>query len=181
MIIGDKYIFVQNPKTACKSIQTLLESAGGRKLGNMHFNLRDYGMSGQSGRIYDMPRRKFRFVVVRNPWDRMVSGFYFQSGGKMSFKKWVLGEPWSVTPGVDFKRTPQYFWAYHCNSILKFEKLEEHLGVLLPKIGVEEWTLPHEHKSNGRGHYRDYYDDETRAVVADRFYHDIKTFGYSFD
>jgi len=172
MIIGDQYIFVENPKTACTSIRMLLEEKGGKQHGMKHWNLRDFQST---------PRRKFRFVFVRNPWDRMVSGFYFQTGGKMDFKKWVLGVPWVVAAGIDFKRTPQAFWAYQCNTILRFENLHEHLGVILPRVGIDEWELKHTHKSKGRTDYKDYYDDETREVVADRFRTDITEFGYRFD
>jgi hypothetical protein len=45
-------------------------------------------------------------------------------------------------------------------------------------IGIDA-QLPHLNASKRAG-YRDYFDDETRAIVADWFREDIDLFGYRF-
>ena len=115
----------------------------------------------------------------------MVSGYLHaaRSGAKhrnLSFKEWVLGDLWEVSDGIDFKRTSQFHWTSHCNTILRFEDLETSADIIRDLVGRPDLELPHVHKAEDRGHYRDYYDDETVGVVADRFHHDIHAWGYSY-
>ena len=171
MIVTDDLVFIENPKTGCTSVRVMIENLGGRTVGSKHWNLRDYN---------DKNRRRLRVTTVRNPFDRMVSGFHFQTGGKMDFKKWMLGDDWEVAPGIDFKRVSQLHWTVQCNVIMRFETLHEDVEKLRKRLDLPEARLPHMHKSNDRRPYQDYYDDETRAVIEDRFKIDMKVFGYTF-
>jgi len=50
---------------------------------------------------------------------------------------------------------------------------------MLNKLGISNVVLPHAKKSN-RGDYRNYYNEETIAIVYNWFERDIKRFGYTF-
>ncbi len=144
----------------------------------------------------------FKFAFVRNPWDKVVSHYHYRvrtgrihratyggSGGDpdIAFRDWVLrayGE-----------RDPAYFndarpfmaqWQWLCDEegrcmvdyVGRFERLAEDFAQVAARLGVEA-RLPHA-KPGAHGHYRGYYDDETRAVIAERFARDLEAFGYRF-
>jgi len=64
------------------------------------------------------------------------------------------------------------------DHILRFENLNEDWCNFCKKVGLD-LELPHVNKSPGK-HYTEYYDDETREIVAKRYAKDIEYFNYEF-
>ncbi len=64
------------------------------------------------------------------------------------------------------------------DDVYRFEDLPAAADRLFHRLGVRA-TLPLLNPSP-RGPYRQYYDHETRAIVAQRFARDISRFGYTF-
>ena len=89
----------------------------------------------------------------------------------------------------------------------KFERLEKDFDEVCRRIGISQVTLPHKNissrvlkfpwtlkgaarilinmvsikrRKNLFNHYTEYYDDESRALVANLYKQDIETFGYEF-
>ena len=62
--------------------------------------------------------------------------------------------------------------------ICRFERFSEDFSLVVQKMG-RNVTLKHLKASN-RGFYRDYYDDETAAIVREWFCKNIEKFGYYF-
>jgi hypothetical protein len=137
----------------------------------------------------------FTFAVVRNPWDRVVSHYHFrvatnQTGlgdRHLSFTEWVSvcfrdQDPRYLDKPKMFM--PQIEWVSDGNGLVlvdfiaRFECLREDLGVVASTIG-RDIELEHFYKT-ARSHYRDYFDDTARLVVAEWFSRDVEAFGYSF-
>ena len=61
----------------------------------------------------------------------------------------------------------------------RFENLEKDFLFICKKIFNKEIQLPHKFKTN-RTSYKDYYDEETKEIVAKKYAKDIEYFNYEF-
>jgi hypothetical protein len=63
---------------------------------------------------------------------------------------------------------------------MRFETLPEDFQSVCAALKIPAATLPTYNRSS-RQQYRNYYDDELRALVQKRFAREIEQFGYTFD
>lgn len=191
----DKYktIFIHIPKCAGVSVNHTLfgNLAGG------HTTLNDYINVFEADLITDY----FKFTIVRNPWDRLVSAYFFlkKGGFDKADKDWFDKEliqyesfEQFVTEWVNkenilrynhFRPQTSYIFDKHkkvpIDFVGFFENLDDDFEYIADKIGVSE-RLPRknagEHKS-----YQDYYNEKTKEIVAKVYEEDIKILGYNFE
>ncbi|MDC1116947.1 hypothetical protein OAS73_03600 [Luminiphilus sp.] len=62
----------------------------------------------------------------------------------------------------------------------RYESLQTDFDTCCQRIGIPTIALPHKRQAVERTQYRQYYDEETQALVAERFAADIAAFGYAF-
>ena len=140
--------------------------------------------------------QKFRFTVVRNPWDRVASHYFYrvktnQTGlgaRTIPFTEWVR-RAYAERDPVYYDKPrmfmPQLDWLSDASGGLlvdfvgRFERLQADFDAICARLGIEA-PLPHE-RSSGKGDYRSFYDDATAEIVADCFARDIERFRYGFE
>lgn len=185
-------IFIHIPKTAGSSIsQSLL---GGPR-GNPHASFSEYE------RINPRKFRKFfKFTFVRNPWDRLVSSYFYlrdanvvpqlqslserQIAGYPDFAGFVRGWLTDANIRASLHLKPQH--TFICDAKLRVrvdfvgrvETIAKDFCVICERLGVSA-ELQQINQSNHRP-YTDYYTEELRERVAALYADDIAIFGYRF-
>lgn len=135
------------------------------------------------------------FSVIRNPWERFVSAFYYREDFRWQFNNNFAAFIMGITKDPDCIRRARpprrvsFGWAQErwllwpdgketCDKIIKFESLDaewhavaERLS-LPPSLGIQN--------ASKHGHYSGYYTDETREAVARHERYVIEKYGYEF-
>ena len=150
-------------------------------------------------------RPQFTFTIVRNPWDRVLSTYHFWKqqdathkfyefdrkivdyirSNNMTFKQFVHGIQEKDPVILSKKHINPYIGYYfpgtgYVDYVGRFENLQQDFNTICDKIGIPRQQLPHINKSKHK-HYTDYYDDDTKQIVADIYAKDIEYFGYEFE
>lgn len=115
----------------------------------------------------------YKFTIVRNPWDRVVS-LYHRDSPALSFDEWLFT--------INTEQT-HYFMdddRIIIDDIFQYETLDHHLEELCRKA---KWPLlDRKLKVNDTIHkpYQTYYTQETRKYVADQCCRLITMFDYIY-
>lgn len=165
MIRGNGWVFVENPKTASCSINAALKE-GIDKSVHKHSTLMSVKWD-----------EKFRFVVVRNPYARMVSGWAHITRCRVPFGEWLLDPtPWELGVGLDFKRVPQTTWAWHCTHALRFENMDHEWQKFGDLTGIRR-ELPQRNVGPSLD-WCEVVTPDLGRVIADRMAPDFHRWGY---
>lgn len=121
----------------------------------------------------------FKFGVVRNPWDRIVSLYEYRKKIKQT------QDSFDAFCGK-IKHIPLYdFYDVDNNALdyyIKFENLHEGVMNVCKKLHISYNDICVGHyKNNPHDHYSTYYNNHTRNLIADRYIKDINHFKYEFD
>jgi hypothetical protein len=200
-----KYIFIHTAKTGGGSISEVM------KRHQIPIDPTNQAPSKQlwTNKEYDLPQFKnfnlhsfdFSFGFVRNPYERLVSAFIWDSHpsnpieqksltqrdfsnfvknfvlceNKFSFFRWSHVMPYFDTRAKLFNDQGDQ----RVSLIGRFENLQEDFNIACRKMNIQSQELSHKHKSHHE-HYTEYYDDETKQIVAEKYAKDIEHFGYEF-
>jgi hypothetical protein len=182
-----KFIAIDIPKTGTTSINNAIYRGG--IMEKYDFTVEMSQKAGLRHATYDQCIKKFptcknyfAFTFVRNPWDRFVSCWFFKKYNarhtipkNLPLKEFLLN-----ILATDQKTQHSYIRGFTNNSFVgRFESLQEDFNMVCDKIGIPQQKLPHTNKTNHK-HYAEYYDDETRKIVAEKYARDIEYFGYKF-
>jgi len=143
----------------------------------------------------EIEKRYFTFTFVRNPWERFLSEYFYIKKSctecdKTEFNlKYPTFREFVINNGIaccnyahDFPQIDFVLSSNHnklTNFVGRCEDLERDFGYVCDKIGIPPLKLPHRNKTKHK-HYTEYYDDETKQIVAEKYAKDIEYFGYEF-
>lgn len=211
-----EFIFLRTHKTGSTSVEAALEPAclaPGAPIGphRRDMAVTEFGIVGARGGAYeDRPwrahmsarlvrrrigrriwRRYRKIAVVRNPFDRMVSMFFWRLDDatrqemldapfdqvREAFQTWIRG----ADAGKNLSKLcigPRYV----IDHILYFERLEADFAALAQELGLSEAPLPR-YKTLSRSRdepWSAYYDAAAQTRVARASAFELAQFGYDF-
>lgn len=130
-----------------------------------------------------------KFGGIRNPWDRVVSTYFF--------KKDHIG---SIPDNISFEHyvkhlkhlNPVSFYTYYGMDelqedykynmyFIRYENLYQDILNICDMLNLKpKDNLIHCHKSNRDTDYKTYYNEETKQIIEKRYGHDIRLFNYKY-
>ena len=224
-----KYIFIHNDKAAGTAMrhhlrkheETFAPAFIGHWHGSMTQELWDEhkhimnGFLGQHSKPYTIKayfdlmgwnwNDYFKFGMVRNPFDRIVSMYEWRrsvipassknpenKGNRVNLNKIASEADCEFKDFVIKKTQPwnsqlNYFYSKKdcvVDFIGRYENLEEDfkhiIKTILPNVSDELCTLQKINHSVRKKDYRSYYNDETRKIVEDRCADELELLGYKY-
>ena len=195
-----KFIFVHIPKCAGCSLKEHLKEHSDDELVNSHH----MGLQKIIKNLNIESKDYYKFTFVRNPWERILSlySFWLNQTPSSTYYQWdheqvdfiksenILFRDFvklAASNGTIFHKKPHlnpyigYFMKRpSCFDFIgKLENFQEDFNVVCKQIGIPEqeprWVNKSKHK-----HYTEYYDDETRSIIANKYAEDIDHFGYKY-
>jgi hypothetical protein len=127
----------------------------------------------------------YKFAVVRNSWDRMVSRYFYSKKISRRFQSFSFEEFIDYDLKNNMHVLQQYeFCTYDkknicLNKIIRFENLEKDLDEVTLKLFNKTGLLIHANKSD-RKKYRSYYNSKLKKKIHNAFEKDINFFNFTF-
>lgn len=192
----NKIIFIHIPKTAGNAI---IKSLYGAPATGHDFAMRYLKYDAGKFNSY------YKFAVVRNPWDRLVSSFfYLKQGGVGFFDKDFSDKYLSKTNSFDCfldrladdleYREKILSWVHFVpqmkficdpsdnilvDEVFKIENIDEFFVDLKTKLGKQNSFLTR-HNDSKRDDYKFYYNSKGMEVVKNIYMQDVNILGYEF-
>ena len=186
-----KFIFTHIPKTGGSSVHSSL---------NDYFEPNQWMHNDLQKDLKKCSSDYFKFAFVRNPWDLTVSSYHYFCYSDVTkwrrkkipknfiFKDWLRWKQKNRSRG--WKKNRCYGKNQLCyvsnirgellaDFIGRFENLQKDFNTICDKIGIPHQELPHKNATKHK-HYTEYYDEETKQIVAERYANDIEYFNYEF-
>jgi hypothetical protein len=119
------------------------------------------------------------FAIVRNPWEIVASAYRWRHPDlDMSLSEFIASDrlprlsSWSIIADRS---------GLIVDEVLRFERLDQDLGRLSVRTGLDPRPLPHaKGHAQPRRHYRELMTSVDRDRVARAFHNEIAAFGYEF-
>lgn len=215
MIPLNNFLFIHIPKCAGRSMTAVLRQLGRKPFARVKDGAKTEGFIWKSGSItcahLDIPkmreegyfddewfRNTFKFTFVRNPWERFLSLYFYESQGGFSeyyegpakpsfsdFTKFWYERGVSDLPSPQNRFTgvvPQVRYIFpELNFIGRVDCMKHDWHYIEHALGIpKKIKLPRINVTK-HSHYSDYYNEETKKMVGELYAEDIERLGYTFD
>ena len=195
------YVFIHIPKCAGTSVHRALATLHDQR--SLPIDPRRYHKHSKASDVRRILgpawNRAFKFSVVRNPWDLMVSSYHWwliHAGNFASLARHVsrikemgnfrvfIRSDYGINmlneqPGRDLLD-----WISEGDKVIvdfvgRYENLDSDWEQICKRLDVAPIALTRENQVP-RADYQSFYDETSRQLVADRFAKSIELFGYQF-
>lgn len=143
-----------------------------------------------------------KISITRNPWDRTISDFFWkrrQDPKTKPCKRFYhhLGVPFNelaqprkalheFIKSQEFVNNDRFYVIDNklcVDFVIHYENLSGDLAEVSKKIGLPTFDLPHLKTGfrQKRHHYSEYFDETSKAIVAEKHKNDIQLFAYKFE
>ncbi|MEM6478361.1 MAG: sulfotransferase family 2 domain-containing protein [Pseudomonadota bacterium] len=150
-------------------------------------------LSDLDGWLTDELASLYIFTIVRNPWDRLVSYYYWLRAQNWEHEAVTLAKAHDFAAFLAAPHTRASiggapYGAYmtdaqgteRASRYLRLECIDEDLGALAEDLGLKI-RMPHENRSRRPQDYRTAYSEVSRGMVEELCAEDIARFGYDFE
>ena len=206
-----KYIFFHLPKNAGVSLSRALIAEEKllqikryfsylcrislKKKDNFYFSIKDKELIFFNSHItcynfYDIFNKFFfnnyeKIAVVRNPWDRMVSRYFYSKKVNLKFKDFTFEEFVNFDIKNNMHILNQYRFCtkdrtnFCIDKVIKFENLNSDFNEISSRIFGKKNLLKHSNQTDHE-EYRQYYSTELKDKIYNNFKEDLNFFDYEF-
>ncbi len=190
----EKIIWIKTPKCAGTSVQNGLSDAGylhmmepGKRVITGVYGPKIEEFKTQYPEFWE---QAYKFAIVRNPYDKFVSGWkYLPSTRERSLAEVLKNLPSKSANHHDWVHLTLAQSDYLCDSegklrinrVIHLEDIENGLNSVLREQGLPEITLPFDNITKNREQkYMKCFDDESLKLFELAYKDDIEHFGYKF-
>ena len=127
----------------------------------------------------------FKFSCVRNPWDIIVSWYFYDkhydyAAARGSFEEYAIIVLNRHTNRLDIKPFLYHCETYSIDYVIRFENYKEDTQKIFDKFNVN-WIEDHNTQIRPKDTpYQEVHTELTRELVYEKASHSIELFGYEF-
>ena len=189
-----KFMFFDSPKTASISTKRTLKKyvdilgvdAVDDKKSRYYHHVENSVIQKEFVDIWDS---YFKFCFVRNPWDKIVSHYFFSRYGsefvhntfdyaKTTFEDFVENHVMNENDCMLCKK--QSVWYSGVDYIARYENYEDEITNIFNLLKIEDTPVIHNINKTQHNHYEKYYNDRTIMMVYEKYKDEIDYLGYEY-
>ncbi len=141
---------------------------------------------------YDIFKNFYKFGVIRNPFDTLVSHYYWQNSPynknikPITFQEILQNLESNIYPNYGLlnlnKLMDKRLEKILCDKIIKYEDLNKELAIVFNKLRIpfDGELKIFKKKSIRKKDYKDFFDDKSQKLITEIFWKDLEMFNYSF-
>lgn len=180
-----KILFYHIPKTAGGSITHWLQ----RNANTPHALIEPLHMLPWRVKAYNIDV-DWSFSVIRNPWDRWVSWWYYWKfiAKRIDYsfeeytEKFFSGQFQGLPGGEHGTCIPQIHYSRECTDVFRYETLEEDFKRLQDRLQVYTPLAKVANISKSKQQYQSYYVTPRLVdIISDYYKEDIVEYGYKYE